>query len=449
MSKVINLKRGLNIRLKGDAEKVLGTSIEADKFALKPTDFPGLSPKIVVKAGQGVKAGEPIFIDKYNPEILFTAPTSGEVLAINRGERRKVLEIVIKADGKHDSAEFTRADPQKLSREEIKEQLKISGMWPFLKQRPYGILAKTTDVPKNIFISCFDSAPLAPDYSFIMKGQEKMLQTGINALAKLTDGKVFLGLPDGNAGFFGQLKNVETNIFSGPHPAGVVGIQIHQVSPINKGEIVWTINLPDLLFIGRLFETGKVDMSKIIALTGSEVDAPKYYPTRHGACLEGLLANKTKKEVNERFISGNVLTGTMVEHDDFLGFFDHQLTVIPEGDKYEFMGWADPGFNKFTAGKTFFSKLFPKKSYVLDANLHGGERAFVLSGQYEKYLPMDILPVYLLKAILANDIDKMEQLGIYEIVEEDLALCEYACTSKVKVQDIVRQGLDLMMKELG
>lgn len=449
MSKVINLKRGLNIRLKGDAEKVLGTSIEADKFALKPTDFPGLSPKILVKAGQGVKAGEPIFIDKYNPEILFTAPTSGEVLAINRGERRKVLEIVIKADGKHDSAEFTRADPQKLSREEIKEQLKISGMWPFLKQRPYGILAKTADVPKNIFISCFDSAPLAPDYSFIMKGQEKMLQTGINALAKLTDGKVFLGLPDGNAGFFGQLKNVETNIFSGPHPAGVVGIQIHQVSPINKGEIVWTINLPDVLFIGRLFETGKVDMSKIIALTGSEVDAPKYYPTIHGACLEGLLANKTKKEVNERFISGNVLTGTMVEHDDFLGFFDHQLTVIPEGDKYEFMGWADPGFNKFTAGKTFFSKLFPKKSYVLDANLHGGERAFVLSGQYEKYLPMDILPVFLLKAILAGDIDKMEQLGIYEIVEEDLALCEYACTSKVKVQDIVRQGLDLMMKELG
>lgn len=449
MSKHFKLKRGLDIRLKGGAEAVLGSVSQIRTVALKPTDFPGLTPKLKVKADMQVKAGDALFFDKYHPDILFSSPVSGTVKAINRGERRKILEIVVESDGKMESLVFSKADPSSLSREQVKTQLLQSGLWPFLKQRPYGILAKTADVPKNIFISCFDSAPLAPDYSFIMKGQEKMLQTGINALAKLTDGKVFLGLPDGNAGFFGQLKNVETNIFSGPHPSGVVGIQIHQVSPINKGEIVWTINLPDVLFIGRLFETGKIDMSKIIALTGSEVDAPKYYPTIHGACLEGLLANKTKKDVNERFISGNVLTGTLVEHDDFLGFFDHQLTVIPEGDKYEFMGWADPGFNKFTASKTFFSKLFPKKSYVLDANLHGGERAFVLSGQYEKYLPMDILPVYLLKAILANDIDKMEQLGIYEIVEEDLALCEYACTSKVKVQNIVRQGLDLMMKELG
>jgi Na+-transporting NADH:ubiquinone oxidoreductase subunit A len=396
-----------------------------------------------------VKAGDALFFDKYHPEILFSSPVSGTVKAINRGERRKILEIVVESDGKMESLAFTKADPSVLSREQVKTHLLQSGLWPFLKQRPYGILAKPADVPKHIFISCFDSAPLAPDYSFILKGQEKILQSGINALAKLTDGKVFLGLRDGDAGFFGQLKNVETNIFSGPHPAGVVGIQIHQVSPINKGEIVWTINLLDVLFIGRLFETGKIDMRKIVALTGSEVNTPKYYPTILGGCLENVLVNNTKKEVKERIISGNVLTGTKVEQDDYLGFFDHQLTVIPEGDNYEFMGWADPGFNKFTASKAFFSKLFPKKSYTLDANLHGGERAFVLSGQYEKFLPMDILPVYLLKAILANDIDKMEELGIYEIVEEDLALCEYACTSKIKVQDIVRQGLDLMMKELG
>jgi Na+-transporting NADH:ubiquinone oxidoreductase subunit A len=449
MSKHFKLKRGLDIRLKGGAEAVLGSVSQIRTVALKPTDFPGLTPKLKVKADMQVKAGDALFFDKYHPEILFSSPVSGTVKAINRGERRKILEVVVESDGKMESLAFTKADPSVLSREQVKTHLLQSGLWPFLKQRPYGILAKPADVPKHIFISCFDSAPLAPDYSFILKGQEKILQSGINALAKLTEGKVFLGLPDGNTAFFGQLKNVETNIFSGPHPAGVVGIQIHQVSPINKGEIVWTINLLDVLFIGRLFETGKIDMRKIVALTGSEVNAPKYYPTILGGCLENVLVNNTKKEVKERIISGNVLTGTKVDQDDFLGFFDHQLTVIPEGDNYEFMGWADPGFNKFTASKAFFSKLFPKKSYTLDANLHGGERAFVLSGQYEKYLPMDILPVYLLKAILANDIDKMEELGIYEIVEEDLALCEYACTSKIKVQDIVRQGLDLMMKELG
>ncbi|MBW8333788.1 MAG: Na(+)-translocating NADH-quinone reductase subunit A [Prolixibacteraceae bacterium] len=449
MSKHFKLKRGLDIRLKGGAETVLGSVSQIRTVALKPTDFPGLTPKLKVKADMQVKAGDALFFDKYHPEILFSSPVSGTVKAVNRGERRKILEIVVESDGKMESLAFTKADPSVLSREQVKTHLLQSGLWPFLKQRPYGILAKPADVPKHIFISCFDSAPLAPDYSFILKGQEKMLQSGINALAKLTDGKVFLGLRDGDAGFFGQLKNVETNIFSGPHPAGVVGIQIHQVSPINKNEIVWTINLLDVLFIGRLFETGKIDMRKIVALTGSEVNTPKYYPTILGGCLENVLVNNTKKEVKERIISGNVLTGTKVEQDDYLGFFDHQLTVIPEGDNYEFMGWADPGFNKFTASKAFFSKLFPKKSYTLDANLHGGERAFVLSGQYEKYLPMDILPVYLLKAILANDIDKMEELGIYEIVEEDLALCEYACTSKIKVQDIVRQGLDLMMKELG
>lgn len=450
MSKVINLKRGLNIRLKGVAEKIPGTSIAVDKYALKPSDFPGLVPKILVKVDQEVKAGEPIFFDKYNPEIFFTAPTSGQVIAINRGERRRVLEIIIKADGKHESLSFAKADPSKLTREEVKAQLISSGLWPFLKQRPYGSVAKPASVPKNIFISGFDSAPLAPDYEFTLQGQASALQTGVNALTKLTDGKVYVGIrPEQSNGIFAGLKNVEINQFAGPHPAGNVGIQIHHISPINKGEVVWTINPQEVVFIGRLFESGKLDLKKLIALTGSEVKDPKYYSVIHGANLENIFANQTKKEVHERFISGNVLTGTRVEPNDFLGFFDNQLTVIPEGDYFEFMGWADPGVDKFTASKTFLSKLFPKKAYTLDANMHGGERAFVQTGQYEKFLPMDILPVYLLKAILVGDIDKMEQLGIYEIIEEDMALCEYACASKTKVQEIVRQGLDLMMKELG
>jgi Na+-transporting NADH:ubiquinone oxidoreductase subunit A len=450
MLKVINLKRGLNIRLKGDAEKVLGTSTEADKVALKPTDFPGLSPKILVKAGQEVKAGEPIFFDKYNPEILFTSPTSGEVLAINRGERRKVLEIVIKADGKNESIEFTKADPQKLTCEEIREQLKKSGLWPFLKQRPYGIVARPESNPLHIFISGFDSAPLAPDYEFVLKGQTSVFQTGINALSKLTDGKIHVGISPNQAnGFFSGIKNIETTQFSGPHPAGNVGIQIHHLSPIRKGDVIWTISPQEVIYIGRLFETGKIDFSKIIALTGSEVTTPKYIKVLHGTNLASILKKATSQRGKERYISGNVLTGTKIETDDYLGFYDQQVTVIPEGDYSEFLGWAMPRLNKFSISKSYFSWLTPNKSYEADSNLNGEERAYVITGQYEKVLPMDVLPVFLMKAIIAKDIDKMEQLGIYEVIEEDMALCEYVCTSKIEVQSILRDGITLMIKELG
>jgi len=450
MPKVINLKRGLNIRLKGEAEKVLETSFEATTLALKPTDFPGLSPKILVKAGQEVKAGEPLFFDKNNPDVLYTAPASGEVLAINRGERRKVLEIVLKSDGKNDSVEFTKADPQKLTRTEVKEHLKKSGLWPFLKQRPYGTVAKPESTPLHIFISGFDSAPLALDYEFILKGQTSAFQTGINALAKLTDGKIHVGIsPAQENGFFSGIKNVEISQFSGPHPAGNVGIQIHQVSPISKGDLIWTINPQEVIYIGRLFETGKIDLTKIIALVGSEVKSPKYYKVIHGTSLSGLLKDTTKKGGNERFISGNILTGTKVEADDYLGFFDQQVTVIPEGDYYEFLGWAMPRLNKFSISRSYFSWLSPKKEYKADANMNGEERAYVVTGQYDKVLPMDILPVFLMKAIIAEDIDKMEQLGIYEVIEEDMALCEYVCTSKTEVQRILRNGINLMIKELG
>jgi Na+-transporting NADH:ubiquinone oxidoreductase subunit A len=450
MSKVISLKRGLNIRLKGKADKVLGNFIEADKVALKPTDFPGLVPKILVKVGQEVKAGEPVFFDKYNPDILFTAPTSGEVLAIDRGERRKVLEIVIKTDGKNTSLDFLKADPSKLSRDQVQQQLIQSGLWAFLKQRPYGTVAKPSTTPVHIFISGFDSAPLAPDYEFILKGHTSSFQTGINALAKLTDGKIHVGIrPEQANGFFSEIKNIELHQFSGPHPSGNVGIQIHHVSPLAKGERIWTIAPQEVLFIGRLFETGHLDFTKTIALCGSEVIEPKYYRVINGTILTNLLKNKTKKAGNERYISGNVLTGSKADDSDYLGFYDQQVTVIPEGDHYEFLGWAMPRLDKFSFSHSYFSWLMPKKTYVADANLNGEERAYVVTGQYEKVLPMDILPVYLIKAIIADDIDRMEKLGIYEVVEEDLALCEYVCTSKVEVQRILREGINLMIKELG
>ena len=450
MSKVIKLKRGLDIRIKGEAAKVLEIAHTSGKIALKPGDFPGLTPKLAVKAEQEVKAGEALFFDKYHPEILFTSPVSGKVTAINRGERRKILEIVVETDGKYESLDFIKAAPKSLSREQITDQLLKAGLWPYIKQRPYGIIANPSATPRDIFISCFDSAPLAPDYEFIMKGQEKTFQTGIDALAQLTNGKVFLGL-NGKVenSVFDSIKGVETNRFIGPHPAGNVGIQIHHISPINKGDIVWTIHVQDVLFIGRLFETGKVDFSKIVALTGSETQKPQYYKTISGAEIATIIKGKTAKKHKERIIGGNVLTGTTIEEDGYLGYYDQTVTVIPEGDYYEFAGWAMPRLNKFSASRSYLSWLMPKKVYTPDTNLNGEERAYVMTGQYEKVLPMDILPVHLMKSIIADDIDKMEKLGIYEVIEEDMALCEYVCTSKIEVQSILRKGFNLMIRELS
>lgn len=448
MSEVIRLKKGLDIKLKGSAEKVLEKLPTPATVALKPTDFPGLTPKLSVKAETEVKAGDALFYDKYHPEIVFTAPVGGKVVSVNRGERRKILEVVIETNESAGAVEFKKADPASLSESEVKEQLLKSGLWPFIKKRPYGVIASPSEKPLSIYISTFDTAPLAPDYNFVIKEQMNTFQTGINALAKLTDGKIYLGVNKDSA--FTGIKQVEINTFQGPHPAGNVGIQIANTNPINKGDVVWTVNAQDVLFIGRLFEKGQVDFSKIVAVAGSEVKAPKYYQTVLGTPIGELTNGKlADADYKQRVISGNVLTGTKLSSTSFLGFYDSLVSVIPEGDEYEFFGWADPGFSKFSASKAFFGKLFPKKAYTLDANIHGGERAFVVSGQYEKMVPMDILPVHLLKAILVNDIDKMEQLGIYEVVEEDFALCEYACTSKIEVQKILRQGINTMIKELG
>ncbi len=448
MSEVIKLRKGLNIKLKGSAEKVLEKLPTPATVALKPTDFPGLTPKLSVKVDQEVKAGDALFYDKYHPEVVFTSPIGGKVVSINRGERRKILEVVVESNANSDSTIFTKADPSSLSRDQIKDQLLKSGLWPFIKRRPYGIVAAPDEKPKSIFISTFDTSPLAPDYNFIVEGQMESFQNGINALSKLTDGKVYLGVKKDSA--FTSVKNAEITTFEGPHPAGNVGVQIHHVSPIGKGDVIWTVNVQDVIHIGKLFETGKVDFTKIVALTGSEVKKPQYFQAVLGAKVSDLTDGNLKKvDYKQRIISGNVLTGTKVKTQQYLGFYDSQISVIPEGDEYELLGWALPGADKFSASKTFLASLFPKKEYVLNANMHGGERAFVLTGQYEKVVPMDILPVYLLKAIIVNDIDKMEQLGIYEVIEEDFALCEYVCTSKIEVQSILRTGINTMIKELG
>ena len=450
MSSSVKLKKGLDIRIKGGAEKVLATEVQSTYYGVKPVDFPGLTPKLNVKPGDKVLAGTPLFHDKIHPEILFTSPVSGKVLSITRGDRRKLLEIVVEKNG-DEFIDFGKSDPASLSREKIKETLLISGLWPAVRQRPYHIVAHPNDVPKAIFISGFDTAPLAPDYNFIMDNSSATLfRSGINALKKLTDGKINLVL-NGKGDSSELLKKaaeVEISHFSGPHPAGNVGVHIHHLDPINKGEIAWFVNLQDVVAIGRLFEEGIYNHERIIALTGSEVLHPQYYKVHSGASISDLVKDNVKA-VNLRYISGNILTGARVEPDGYIGYYDSQVTVIPEGDYYEFFGWMMPGIDKFSFSKTFASSLIPQKSFSLDTNLHGGERAFVMTGQYEKVVPMDIYPMQLLKAILAEDIDLMENLGIYEIAEEDFALCEFICPSKIEIQSIVRKGLDLMIKEMN
>lgn len=449
MSEIIKIKRGLDIKLQGKAEKTILKADLSGLYAVKPADFIGLLPKLIVKAGDPVKVGTPLFFDKSHPEVKFTSPVSGRVIDISRGEKRIILSVIIESDQKNDFIRFTPADPAGLSREKITESLLESGIWPLIRQRPYNVIANPKHTPKSIFISGFDSAPLAPDLDFVMKDSEKEFQTGINALKKLTDGKVHLSLLAGSASCeaFTKANNVEIHYFKGPHPAGNVGIQIHHIDPINKGENVWVVNAENVAIIGKLFLEGFYDNSLLLALTGSEVLKPSYYKVVRGAAISNLLKDNVSN-TERRIISGNVLTGTQIKKDGFLGYYNNQLCVIPEGNYYDFLGWALPGIGKFSTSRTFFSWLTPSKQYALDTNLKGGERAYVMTGQYEKVLPMDIYPVQLVKAILAENIDRMEQLGIYEVIEEDLALCEFVCTSKIEVQEILRKGLDLMRKEM-
>ena len=344
--------------------------------------------------------------------------------------------------------DFGAADPSAIPREQIVEKLLKSGLWAAIRQRPYHVIANPEETPKSIFISGFDTAPLAPDLDFILQDSLELFQIGVNALKKLTQGKVHLNLKQDNSkSVLSGTKDVEINRFKGPHPAGNVGIQIHHLDPINRNEAVWYVQPQHIVMIGKLFKEGKYDASKTIALTGSEVKDPKYYKIIQGACIENMLKDNLLNE-HVRYISGNLLVGEKIEKDGYLGFYDSQLTVIPEGDYYEFFGWAAPGFKKFSYSRAFFSWMMPKKRYSLDTNMHGGKRAFVMSGEYEKVLPMDILPVHLLKAILIEDIELMENLGIYEVAEEDFALCEFVCTSKTDVQAILRKGLDFLRKEM-
>jgi Na+-transporting NADH:ubiquinone oxidoreductase subunit A len=465
---VKKLNKGFDIALVGKANLTLVENVISDTYSFKPSDFKGINrPKVLVNEGDVVKAGTPIFRDKQNEKVVFASPVSGEVVAVIRGEKRVPLEIKILADRQTEYLPFrafSEAEILSASAETIQEQLLQSGVWANIIARPFGLVANPENAPKHIFISCFDSHPLAPDYEFVFKGQEKYLQAGINALSKLvegnisaspktsslnpssvTRGKVVLGTKPNS--LFKNLKGAEIHEFVGAHPAGNVGVHIHHTYPINKGEYVWTTTPYGLQQIGKLFLEGKYDAKKIIAVAGSEIKNPQYYQITSGTNIAKLIENNVKTD-NVRYISGNVLTGEKIAKDGALGFYHNVLTVIPEGNYHEFFGWLLPSTSKlsFSRALGLFSFLSFSKPRALDTNIHGEERAFVQTGEFEKVMPMDILPSFLFKSIVANDFEAMEDLGIYELLEEDVALCEFIDVSKMEFQALLRKGLDALQE---
>lgn len=449
MANLIKLRKGLNINLKGKAATELMSVKEPGFYALCPDDFTGVIPKVVVKEQEYVMAGGPLFIDKNHPEMKFVSPVSGVVTSVERGARRKVMSITVEAAAEQDYEEFGKQDVTRMDGTAVKELLLNAGLFAFIRQRPYDVIADPTIAPRAIFVSAFDSNPLAPDFEFALKGEEANFQTGLDALAKIAG--VYLSISASQqAKALTQAKGVTLTVFEGPHPAGNVGVQINHIAPVNKGETVWTVDPQAVIFIGRLMNTGRVDLTRTVAITGSEVKKPAYCRLKIGAMLTDVLAGNINKEREVRCISGNVLTGKKIPVNGFLGAFHSQLTVIPEGnDVHEMLGWIMPRLNDYSTSHSYFNWLMgKKKEYVLDARVKGGERHMIMSNEYDKVLPMDILPEYLIKAIIAGDIDRMEELGIYEVAPEDFALCEFVCSSKMELQRIVREGLDMLRKEM-
>ncbi|ATA69080.1 NADH:ubiquinone reductase (Na(+)-transporting) subunit A [Capnocytophaga cynodegmi] len=450
MSNDIRIRKGLDIHLEGEAEKITQQLPLAKMYGLKPSDFHSVVPKLIAKEGTEVKAGEAVFHDKKDERVLFPSPVSGKIAEIVRGERRKILEIKILPDTEQVFKDFGSKDPAKMSAEQIKDFLLSTGAWTFIKQRPYDIIAGADTTPKAIFVSACKTNPLAPDYDYVLKGKEKQLQTALTALAKLTTGKVHVSVfKNSSLSPFRNLKDIVLHNVSGPHPAGNVSTQIAKIDPINKGEVVWVVTPQDLVVMGELFLTGKLNLTRTLALTGACVEKPQYVSVIAGAQVDSVVSGNLKKE-KSRVISGDVLTGKKVSEDGFLGYYDDQVTAIPEGDDYEFFGWNKPVFNKISTTRAMtFSWLNPKKKYNLNTNTNGEHRAFVMTGMYEEVFPLDIYPMQLLKACLYKDLDELENLGAYEVAPEDFALTEFVCVSKQPHQKIIREGLDLMMQELG
>lgn len=443
----VKIKKGLKLNLKGEAENTVEQAQKSKTVALRPSNFHSLIPKMVIKEGAKIKAGDEVFFSKYSEKTRVVSPVSGTLKEIKRGAKRKILEVIIEADDEIDYKDFGKIDPLKSDSSEVKDRIFSTGLGIFLNQRPYSIPANADDTPKAIYIPAYDTAPLSASFEFILKDKVEFFQTGINALTKLTGGKVYLGVDKQSASFLKDVENVELITISGPHPAGNVGTLIHETEPMNRGDRVWSINPEDVAIIGEQFKTGKFNAERTVVVTGSAAKNRKYFKTLIGAEVSSILKDY---EDNSRIISGNVLTGEKIESDGYINFFSNTLTVIPEGNEHRMFGWVPFKDNNIhSASKTSLSWLFPNKKYEVNTNLNGEERALVVTGEMEEVMPLDIFPMQLIKACMAGDIEKMENLGIYEVIPEDFALIDYTNTSKIEAQEIIRNGLDIMLTEVG
>ncbi len=446
MTNVIKLRKGLDINLKGKAKEEKLTLKPKGEIGLTPDAFTGVTPKVVVKEGDIVKAGDALFVNKQYPEVRFASPVSGQVTAIVRGERRKVLCVKVKCDAEQRYVDFGKKDVQKMDGAAVKQALLEAGLFGYINQLPYAISTTPETEPKAIFVSALRDMPLAADFEFELKGNEEDFQIGLSALSKIA--KTYLGIGAAQkADALTGAKDVEVNIFEGRCPAGNVSVQVNHIDPVNKGEVVWIVDPSVVIFIGRLFNTGKINLRRTIAVVGSEVESPAYADVLIGEPISTLI-NGNVKNGNVRIINGNVLTGKPCSTEDYVGAHTSEITVIPEGNNAdEMLGWILPRFKQFSVNRSYFSWLLGKKEYALDARVKGGERHMIMSGEYDRVIPMDIYAEYLIKAIIAGDIDKMEQLGIYEVAPEDFALAEFVDSSKLELQKIVRDGLNMLRKE--
>ena len=445
MSKNIVLKKGLDIPVNGAASVRLSKTVSPDVVAVEPTALKGFTPRLLVKEGDRVLAGSPVMSDKKNAAILLASPVSGTVKGIVRGDKRKLLAVTVEADMVQ---EYQKSEPKCGDAAEVKETLLESGLWPFIIQRPYGIVADPAITPKAIFVSAFSTAPLAADTEFTLGDRVADIQTAVNALAKIA--KVYIGVC-GNSSAFAKIENAEVTVFSGKHPAGNVGVQIDAVCPILKGDTVWTVSLAGLAAMGKLLSRGIYNVRRKVSVAGPAAIEPAYVETLPGAPMRTLAGFYGGYSDGIRIVSGDILTGRNVGEDGYLGFFDDTVTILKEGTEKEWFGWALPvRWKQYSTDHSYFSWLTPRRKYDMDTNLHGGPRAFVMNDNYySKVLPMGIFPLYLIKACIAGDIDKMEQFGIYQVLPEDLALCEYIDPSKNYIQDVIAQGIDLMLKEMA
>ena len=448
MANVIKLRKGLDINLKGKAAKQKFSVKAAAQYALVPDDFVGMIPKVVVREGDKVKAGDALFVNKKQTDVKFASPVSGVVLAVVRGDRRKVLRVVVEADKDQQYVDFGQKQVASLDGDAVVKALLEAGLFGYINQLPYAVSTTPDQKPRAVFVSALRDMPLAGDFEYELQGNEEDFQTGLTALSKVAP--VYLGIgAKQTSKALTEAKDVEVNVFDGPCPAGNVGVQVNNIAPVNKGEVVWTVDPTAVIFFGRLFRTGKVDLRRLVAVAGSEITKPEYAEVLVGQPIADLLEGRLAAKNHVRIINGNPLTGRKATMDDFVGGHTSEITVIPEGDNVdEMLGWILPRTNDFSVSRSYFSWLFGKnKEYALDARVKGGERHMIMSGEYDKVLPMDIYAEYLIKAIIAGDIDRMEQLGIYEVAPEDFAVAEFVDSSKLELQHIVRQGLDMLRKE--